>query len=72
MADDEIFGAIAVSEEVWELISGMTLAPPDAAIATAPAIDCRNDAKDLRVRSPFEKEAERLRLAKHFMEKGTQ
>jgi len=46
--------------------------PLDEAIAAAPAINRRPEGKNMRVPSAFEKEAERLRLAKYFTEKGTQ
>lgn len=41
----------------------------DKAREQARAID-QHGGKDLRVKSPFEKEAERLRLAKYFREHG--
>lgn len=39
------------------------------AVEKAREID-QKGGKDLRVKSPFEREAERLRLAKYFREKG--
>jgi hypothetical protein len=72
MADDPAW----LTPEVRAFIDAYPTAPAkplDAAIAAGPAIDRAADGKaDLRVLSPFEKEAERLKLAKYFTEKGTQ
>lgn len=50
--------------------SMLTPAGLDAAIAASSSIDKAAPARDLRVQTPEEKEAERLRLADYFTKNG--